>query len=157
MSMSANARALVDLNAGTIVATVTIDAPVERVYRALASQEVTKWWGADGSYRTTRWEADTRVGGAWRAEGTSVDRGTFSVYGEFLEVDPPHKLSLSWNHDWDDCPPTTVTYLLDAVDGGTKVTVHHTGFGTNKTSCQGHANGWEAVLQWLSNYVRVNR
>jgi uncharacterized protein YndB with AHSA1/START domain len=36
-----------------LLATVEIAAPAERVFRALASEELVKWWGSADTYRTT--------------------------------------------------------------------------------------------------------
>jgi uncharacterized protein YndB with AHSA1/START domain len=153
MTTTTAARALADVNAGTITATVWIDAKPERVFSALASQEVAAWWGSAETYRVTNWVGDLVSGGAWRSEGVSLDGGTFSVYGVFLEIDPPHKLALTWNHDWDDSPQTQVSYQLDAQNGGTLVKVYHSGFGDNRVSCEDHARGWERVLEWLRHYA----
>jgi uncharacterized protein YndB with AHSA1/START domain len=40
------ARAVADLTKGLILASVEIDAPPERVFRALSSVEVAEWWGS---------------------------------------------------------------------------------------------------------------
>lgn len=48
---------------------------------------------------------------------------------------------------------TKVTYTLDAIPGGTRLTVRHEGFGRRSESCTSHANGWERVLVWLIAHV----
>src|SRR5262245_61913229 len=103
-----NPRSVADLSDGTIVATVEIAAPPERVYRALASDEIVKWWGAEGLYQTTEWTGDVKPGGRWRAAGVGADGKRFAVEGEFLEIDPPHKLVHTWQPDWDPGKPTRV-------------------------------------------------
>lgn len=148
-----NARAIADLSAGTILAEVSIAAPPERVFSALASAEVTKWWGSDDSYRTTGWEGDVRVGGHYRATGVGNDGKAFGVRGEYLEVDPPRRLVQTWEPDWDEGSRTTVTYLLEAIQGGTRVTLRHTGFGERRESCAAHGEGWELVLGWLDAHA----
>ena len=45
-SISNNPRAVADLMEGTILATVEIGAPIEKVFRALTSDEITQWWGS---------------------------------------------------------------------------------------------------------------
>jgi uncharacterized protein YndB with AHSA1/START domain len=142
------ARAVADVSEGTILATVDIASPPERVFRALSSKEICEWWGAEGLYRTTGWTGDVRVGGRWRASGVGADGHEFAVEGEYLEVDPPRKLAHTWKPDWDGGKPTTVKYRLEAVDGGTRVTVRHEGFDSAE-SCAGHSTGWERVLDWL--------
>jgi uncharacterized protein YndB with AHSA1/START domain len=149
-----SARSIADVNGGVILATVTIAAPIERVFRALtASEEIVKWWGAGQVYRTTGWQADLRVGGAWRAEGQSADGKKFSVTGEFLEVEAPRKLVQTWKPDWDEGGATTLTYRLETTPAGTQVTVRHEGFEGRPASCRDHGQGWERVLGWLAGYV----
>jgi uncharacterized protein YndB with AHSA1/START domain len=147
-----NVRSVADLKEGTIVATVEIEAPPERVYRALASEEIVQWWGAEGLYRTTEWTGDVKPGGRWRSKGVGADGKAFSVGGEYLETDPPHKLVHTWSPDWDPGQPTVVTYRLEAIEGGTRVTLRHSGF-TSRQSCGGHADGWKRVLGWLRGHA----
>jgi uncharacterized protein YndB with AHSA1/START domain len=148
--MSSKARAVADLSEGSILATVEIAAPPERVFAALTSpDELVRWWGSDDEYRTTSWSSDLRAGGAWRAEGRSADGRIFSVAGTFLEVDPPRKLVHTWLAPWDDNHTTTITYRLEPIEGGTRVTLRHEGFADRAASCRGHGEGWERVFDWL--------
>jgi uncharacterized protein YndB with AHSA1/START domain len=149
-----HARSVADVAGGTILACIEIAVPPERVFRALTTDELTKWWGADEMYKTTAFQIDLRVGGAWRSDGVGADGVPFHVGGKVLEVDPPRKLVQTWEPSWDaDGAPTTVSYLLDAIETGTRVTVRHTGFGSRTTSCESHANGWPRVLGWLRDHV----
>ena len=142
-------RAVADLASGLILATVAIAASPERVFRALGSEEIVKWWGSAETYRTTKWTGDLRVGGAWRTDGVGADGQPFSVGGEFLEIDPPHKLVHTWRPDWDGGNVTTVTYWLEPIAGGTRVTLRHEGFAARRDACARHTQGWERVLGWL--------
>ena len=152
------ARAVADLTEGVILASVEVAAAAERVFRALTDpKELARWWGSSEAYRADEWTADFRVGGRWRARGRNVDGRPFSVEGEFLEIEPPRKVVQSWKPDWDGGSTTTVTYLLDPIAGGTRVTVRHTGFGDRRDSCQGHGQGWERVLGWLQEYVAARQ
>ena len=144
---------MADVTQGMLLATIDIAVPPERVFRAITSEELTRWWGSDDLYRTTKWTGDLRVGGAWRTDGVSKDGKAFSVCGEFLEVAPPHKLVQTWRYDWDpNATTTTITWLFRPIEGGTRVVVRHTGFGDAHDACAGHADGWERVLTWLSNH-----
>jgi uncharacterized protein YndB with AHSA1/START domain len=148
------ARSIADVANGAILARIDIAVPPERVFRALTTDELTKWWGSAELYRTTAFEIDLRPGGAWRSEGMGADGQPFHVGGKVLELDPPRKLVQTWEPSWDtDGPPTTLCYLLDAIDTGTRLTIRHTGFGTRAAACESHATGWERVLGWLANHV----
>ena len=147
------ARAIADVTAGMLLATIDIAVPPERVFRAIASEELPRWWGSDELYRVTKWTGDVRVGGSWRSDGVGRDGKAFSVQGEFLEVDPPHQLVQTWKYDWDATGSvTTITWRLTAIDGGTRVVIRHEGFGAAHEACAGHAQGWERVLSWLSEH-----
>lgn len=151
---SSAARAVADLEAGKIVATIEIRATPERVFRSLTTpEELVRWWGAEGVYRTTEWTADMRVGGKWRAGGKGADGQPFSVEGIVLEIDPPRKLVQTWKADWDGGKETKVTYSLDPIAEGTRVTVAHEGFAGRPQSCRDHEQGWERVLEWLSSHL----
>jgi uncharacterized protein YndB with AHSA1/START domain len=147
------ARAVADLSTGTILASVEIEAPPERVFTALCSAEVAEWWGSPETYRVTKWTGDVRRGGTWRSEGVSADGKPFSVGGEILELDPPRLLVQTWRPDWDPGPPTTIRYQVDPIPGGSRVTVRHEGFAGRAASCEAHAQGWERVLGWLRNHL----
>jgi uncharacterized protein YndB with AHSA1/START domain len=152
------ARAVADLTEGVVLANVEIAATAERVFRALTDpKELVRWWGSGDTYRNEEWTADLRVGGRWRARGRGVDGKPFSVEGEFLEIDPPRKLVQSWKPDWDGGHLTTVTYRLEPIAGGTRVTVRHAGFGERRESCQNHGQGWEKVLGWLQEHLTVRQ
>src|SRR5262245_6287476 len=141
IAKSSTARAVADLTEGLILASVEIAAPPERVFRALTSKEIVDWWVRTGVFNTTEWTGDVRVGGRWRASGT-VRGQPYVLEGEYLEVDPPHKLVHTWHRAGTPGAPTTVTYLLERLDGGTRITLRHAGF-TSRESCTGACIGWE--------------
>jgi len=121
-----DARAVADPELGIIVASVRVAAQPEQVFEMLVSDAVTQWWVRPGVFDTTEWSADLRVGGEWRASGTGRGR-PYVLEGEFIEVDPPRKLAHTWLTAGETAV-TTVTYTLEPVDGGTRLTLHHSGF-----------------------------
>lgn len=149
------ARSVADVTDGVILASVEIAVPPERVFRALTDpNEVTAWWGSADTYRTEEFMADLRVGGRWSARGRSADGRTFAVEGEFLEIDAPHRLVQTWIPDWEPGLKTRLTYRLEPIQGGTRLTLRHEGFGDRHTALQGHTQGWERVLGWVRDYAR---
>src|SRR5215472_6266636 len=145
---SNRARAVADLTEGRILASVEIASSPERVFHALASKEIVDWWVRPGVFDTREWTGDVRVGGRWQATG--VARGQpYSLEGEFLEVDPPRKLVHTWHLLGVSGEPTTVTYLLEELKGGTRVTLRHSGFPPGE-SCANVPAGWESSFEHLA-------
>ena len=81
----------------SIVAEIHIAAPPERVFHALVDpQQVLRWWGRQGVYRSTEFQSDLRRGGTWRTVGVNADGRNFAASGEYLEIDRPRLLFYSW-------------------------------------------------------------
>ena len=150
-----HARAVSDLVDGRVVASVELAVVPERVFQALASRDVVDWWVNPGVFDTREWAGDVRVGGRWRASG--VARGApYALEGEFLEVDPPRKLVQTWHIAGAPGTPSTVTYLLEPIAGGTRLTVHHAGLGAPDQRDNVGA-GWRSSLDRLADILSVHR
>jgi len=54
-------RAVADGGAGTIIATAEVAAPPQRVFQALTTVEVERWWEHPDYYHQSGWRADLRV------------------------------------------------------------------------------------------------
>ena len=146
---------LADANAGQVTASIEIAAPPERVFRALTSEEIVDWWVRPGVFDTRVWTGDVRVGGRWRASGMS--RGQpYTLEGEYLEVDPPYKLVHTWRLAGLDEPPTTVTFILQRIADGTRLTLVHSGF-SSSDRCLNNQGGWESSLRQLLDRLRTDR
>ena len=150
-SSTGTARAVADLTEGEILASVEIAAPPQRVFQAIASKEIVEWWVNPGVFDTREWTGDVRKGGRWRATGV-VGGQPYALEGEFLEVDPPRKLVHTWQRVGAPGAPTIVTYLLQQQDGGTRLTVRHSGFVPPET-CARTGSGWETSLARLAEVV----
>ena len=55
-----NARAVADVAEGLVLASVEIEAPPERVFRALVSKEVIAWWFKAFTFNTCDWVGEVR-------------------------------------------------------------------------------------------------
>jgi uncharacterized protein YndB with AHSA1/START domain len=147
MTSNSRARAVADRSDGLILAIVELAASPERVFRALASEEVCTWWVRPGVFDTREWSGDARVGGRWRASGVGNGR-PYVLEGEFLRVDPPRTLVHTWHGAGAPGAPTTVTYLLEPLDGGTRITLRHSGFAAPEV-CTNTCIGWETSFERL--------
>lgn len=149
---TSGARAVADVQEGVVLARVDIAVPPERVFAALTTSELTKWWGSAEQYRTTSFTIDLRPGGAWRSDGVGADGTPFHVGGEVLEVEAPRKLVQTWKPSWSQHPASKVSYTIEAIATGSRVTVRHTGFASME-DCESHTAGWERVLGWLGGHL----
>jgi uncharacterized protein YndB with AHSA1/START domain len=94
-------------------------APPELIFDAWTNPEhLPNWWGPR-ALEMVVCEVDLRVGGAWRFVHRAPDGQEFAFSGEYLEVDPPHRLVATWV--WEGMPDDIAveTLTLEAVDGGT--------------------------------------
>lgn len=146
-----HARAVADFAEGSVLASVEIGASPERIFQALTSKEIVDWWGRPGVFDVRMWSGDVRVGGRWQASG--VARGNpYTLEGEFIEVDPPRKLVYTWAFAGSPIAPTTVTFVLQAIEDGTRITVRHSGFPPGE-SCGNACLGWESSLDRLAEVL----
>ncbi len=149
-------RAVADGGGGTLIATAILDVPAERIFRALTSDEVERWWGAPGFYRWTDWHADLQVCGQWSVIVRFTDGSTNGGSGEFIEIDAPKKIVMTRRlekHPLLGSRETTITYRLDPTPHGTRITVREEGFAGRGEAAYGNAEHWERVLGWLDTYL----
>lgn len=142
------------MSTGTLHARASVElvATPERVFAALASPEITQWWIRPGVFDTRMWSGDLRVGGTWRASG--VGRGNaYELEGEFREIDRPFRLVHTWYPAGVPQAQTTVTYELERLESGTRLTVTHDGF-TSPEVCEGTQIGWETSFARLAELLR---
>jgi uncharacterized protein YndB with AHSA1/START domain len=96
-----------------------VKAPPELVFDVWTNPvHIPKWWGPR-RLEVSQCEIDLRPGGHWRFVQRAPDGMEFVFYGEYLEVDPPHRLVNTWI--WEGMPdhPATETISFEACDGGT--------------------------------------
>ncbi len=161
------ATATITPDKDTVLAEIFIAAPPVRVFQALTDPaQMPQWWGQQGLYRITEWKGDLRPGGKWSSVGLSVDGKSFRVEGEYLEVDPPHRLVQTWVASYTGTLKTVVYWDLQpqAVHGlhpsgprkagtGTLVKLRHQGFAAAPETGVRYSNGWKGVFGWLQAYV----
>ena len=152
---NSRASAVADLTEGQILASVEIAASPERVFRALVSKEVCEWWVRPGVFNAREWTGDVRVGGRWRASGMDSGR-PYVIEGKFLEVDPPRKLVHTWHSIGAPGKPATVTYLLEPLNGETRITLRHSGLAA-PGMCINTCIGWETSFERLAEILAMER
>jgi len=119
---------------GPIEITQRIEAPPEIVFAYLTdSARFTRWMGVGA-------ELDARPGGRYRID---VD-GVHIAAGEYQEVEPPHRLVMSWGWDGHPTVPpgsTTVEITLTPERGATLLRLRHLGL-PNEGERRTHTEGW---------------
>lgn len=117
-----------------------VDAPPDLVFEFLVDPALyTRWQGQEA-------DLDPRPGGRFRV----VVEGNV-VLGEYVEVDPPRRVVITWGFEGNpEVPPgsSTVEFNLEADGQGTVVRVRHTGLPTE--AIEMHRQGWERYLAALS-------
>ncbi|NNE11109.1 MAG: SRPBCC domain-containing protein [Ilumatobacter sp.] len=136
--MSAAGRAVSPVDVTTVVElTVEIDAPPAAVYDLWTTADgLCAWWGVAAS-------VDVRVGGSIEVD---ID-GEHVMIGEFLELDPPHRLAMTFGWRDGELPPgaSTVEVTFDPrAGGGTTVTLRHAGLPVDFVDS--HVRGWAHFL-----------
>ena len=141
----------------TVLATATVAASPERVFRALNTVEVETWWGSADTYRIRNWKADFRIGGRWSVDVMMADGKSNPACGVFLEIDAPHKIVFTRRYDWDypllGWRDTTVTYLVKHAAADACVVIRQDGFAGLGHGAEHHVEGWERFLGFLKAYL----
>jgi uncharacterized protein YndB with AHSA1/START domain len=127
------------------------------VFEAVATAEgVAAWYGPD-DLPVVHAEMDARVGGAYRVHFRTLDGRDHVASGEFLEVDPPRRIVMSWNWTTGGEPEeggrtSRVEIVLRPLGDGTELTFTH-GDLCSEASEKSHAWGWTRALDKLVRYL----
>jgi|GEM_PF-247171 len=149
-------QAVADGSRGMILAIAEVAGSPEQAFRALTTNEVEEWWKFPGVYRLKDWKADLRAGGRWSVTVELNDGNAAHHWGEFCELDFPNKIVMTSRSDAHPLlgeRETTITYRLEPIAGGTRLTVRDEGFIGRADAAYGNAENWERVLGWLAAYI----
>lgn len=138
----------------TLEITRTINAPVEKVFRAWTEPEqLGKWFGCDQVHGATVLQ-DLRVGGQYRIDAACSDGNAALVTGTFKEIVPNQKLVYTWTNSSTEFPArdTLVTVEFFAKGSSTEIHLVHSNFALDR-SAEGHTNGWQQCLDKLAQFV----
>lgn len=118
-----------------------IGARPETVFAFFTEEEkYTRWMGVDASL-------DPVPGGEFRV----VNPDGVVTRGVFVHLDPPRRLVLSWGFEGHAHVPagsSTVTVTFEEVDGGTLLTLVHSGLPDEHWAMM-HEHGWRKYLERL--------
>ncbi|MCP4896153.1 MAG: ATPase [bacterium] len=128
-----------------------IAAPPEKVWRALTTAEFTRQY-----WHSTRVQSSWKVGS--RVEFL-VENDEVGCEGEVLVCDPPRELSYTWsfprNPETKDEAPSRVSFLLEELTQGTKLTVTHDHFPEDSKMYPMISHGWPSVIAGLKTLLET--
>ena len=123
-----------------LTASVEIDAAPEAVYPYFTRPELLVRWMGEWA------QLQPEPGGRF-----AVDITGRPVRGEYLALEPPHRVVFSWGYAGsDEVPPgsSTVEVRLVAIAGGTRVELEHRGLPAPRAA--EHRVGWRHYLDRLA-------
>jgi uncharacterized protein YndB with AHSA1/START domain len=128
----------------------------ERIYAALTDpSDLVRWFSPSVDIGTEVLEHDLRVGGTYRLRFTLPEGTRNIVRGEFVELEPPVRLSFTWT--WEPPDPhagieTLVSIVLREDGDGTEVSVSHDRFPTHESRDR-HDAGWTTTFDRLATLL----
>jgi uncharacterized protein YndB with AHSA1/START domain len=129
-----------------------IRATPAKVWNAFVDpRELVYWWGPDAG-PTLSAETDVRVGGAFKIVFLTAGGERFESHGEYLELDPPSRLVMSF---WFSATPNVrsrVTVSIVAIDDAVELTVKHDGFSDEELPIT-HEAGWKGALGKMAAHL----
>jgi uncharacterized protein YndB with AHSA1/START domain len=123
------------------------------VFDALTTAKgLAAWWGPD-DLPVIKAEVDARVGGTFRVRFRTLDGQEHEARGDYLEVDRPRRLVMSWRYDFggepeEDGRTSRIEIDLRALEGGTELTFAHSDL-RGAASRASHERGWTGSLAKL--------
>lgn len=129
-------------------------APIDLVYRAWTEeQHVTKWMKCDPEVVTTVENWEPRVGAEVKCHMSKPGAFDASSTARIIEADPPRVFAYRIEPDPSlGAPELTVRVELKEVEGGTEMTLTHSGL-PNEDFCGIVQGGWSVSLGLLDELV----
>lgn len=134
--------------------TCVVEAPPERVFRALTEPTwLQRWWGPAG-FTTPEVELDLKVGGRYRFGMQPPEGELFHLAGEFLDIEQPNRLvyTFRWEEPDPDDRETVVTLSLGLAGDSTEVSLSQGDFATEARLAL-HRNGWTDSFEKLRRLI----
>jgi uncharacterized protein YndB with AHSA1/START domain len=139
--------------------TIELNAPPDRVWRALTNvDELSAWF-------QVRIEGTLSSGSEVWMTSTHPQHAGQRFRVRIAELAPPHRVVWEWHPgevdpaiDYSREPRTTVTFSLEPSGRGTRLSVSETGFDAISLARRAkvyrdNTEGWAEVLVWLQKYV----
>ena len=125
----------------------TIKASPERVFRAWTDPEKARPWLSNGGDLVLQ----PHRGGLFDLDMIYGDH-TYPHYGRYLQVEANRLLEFTWMSQGTLGMESIVRVDFEAADGGTRVTLTHSGLPDEKNRAD-HEGGWKELLEWLEGRI----
>lgn len=131
---------------------IVVAAERERVWRAITQpQHFTKWFGMQMAY------TQLVVG-----EAIIFSEGDWSDKGKIAIVEPPERYGFEWPADMNSEVNTLVTFYLEVVPEGTRITITEDGFeglpeDVRATRFKLNDKGWAIQVKNIEDYLAHGR
>ncbi len=138
-------------NRSQFVYVIYIRTTPAKLWEALTQPQLIRRYWFD-----TNVQSDWQRGSPWKM--TSGD-GTLTDTGEILEVDPPRRMVIRWQHEW--MPelkaegPSRCTLELEPVDQAVKLTVTHEIERAESKLITAVSSGWPSILSNLKSLLET--
>ena len=97
-------------------------------------------------------ETDPRVGGSFRVRFRMLDGTEHESRGEYIEVEKPSRLAMSWQWAGSEDPGESLVEIdLRAIGEGTELTLTHSRLHDEETR-RSHEQGWNGALDKLEQH-----
>ena len=125
-----------------------------KVWAAITEpKQMMQWWGPDAG-PTLRAEADVRPGGRFSVVFRLMNGDEHNPTGIYQEVIPEKKLVFTWDLPGAEEPESLVTFRLEPIDVGTKLTLTHEQL-PDEPARKSHEQGWSGLLDKLPVFLGV--
>jgi uncharacterized protein YndB with AHSA1/START domain len=123
------------------------------VFDALTTPEGLVCWRGPDAGPVLFAESDVRVGGRHRVRFRMLDGSEHESAGEYLEIERPWRLAMSWrwNEGGDDPGESRLEFRLRAIPEGTELTLTHERLHSDAAR-QSHERGWNGALDKLERH-----
>jgi uncharacterized protein YndB with AHSA1/START domain len=145
------------MNATSLCVKRVLRADVHRVFAAWSRAEVMSGWFVCDPGWTAKATNELRIGGKYRVVMSSGERTVGIAFGEYLEIEPPHRLVFTWSSEGGvGVEKSIVTIELKELGESTELTLTHD-LRPDSEEGRAHARGWEGSLTNLDLYLRRER
>jgi len=126
------------------------------VFDAITTPEgIACWWGPDAGPVLVA-ETDLRIGGRYRVRFRMLDGSEHESAGEYLEIEKPRRLVMSWRwvEGGDDPGESRLEFHLRPIAEGTELTLIHARLHSD-AAARSHERGWSGSLDKLEHYFQA--